>query len=177
MSNAFTIKIFFRGDWCPWCNAYLRDFDSHLDKVQALGGQITAITSQLGNQSKSNNALRYDVIIDETIALAQKYDIAVTPKPDAAEAYPHGMVQPGVVIEDAASKVLYHWAIVPSEMNFGGATDRPLVADIVGSLDKILAGAAPEGFAHTDMAYLADAHPDIHQAVQEFLAKMAAKDD
>jgi peroxiredoxin len=182
MSNSFTIKVFFRGDWCPWCNAYLRDFDTHLDKVEALGGQIVAITSQAGNQSAANNTLRYDVIVDEANTEARKYDITITPKAesplsDVPDVYPNGMAQPGVVIEDAAGKLLYRWAIVPSEMNFGGATDRPLVADIIGSLDQILAGAAPEGFAHTDLAYLEGAHPDIHQIVQEFLAKMAAKDD
>ena len=67
------------------------------------------------------------------------------------------MVQPGVVIEDSEGKILYKWAIVPSEMNFGGATDRPLVADIVSSLEQILKGKENgNSFKTTNMNYLED---------------------
>lgn len=178
MTNSFTIKVFFRGDWCPWCNAYLRDFNNQLDTVSKLGGQIVGITSQAGNQSAANNNLDYEVLVDEENAEAKKYGIVVTPKEnsplkDAPDVYPNGMVQPGVVIEDAQGKVLYSWAIVPSEMNFGGATDRPLVSDIIGALEHILQhGDAPETFKTTDIAYLEAGHPEIHKIVQEYLAKM-----
>jgi len=81
------------------------------------------------------------------------------------------MVQPGVVIEDADGKVLYRWAIVPSEMNLGGASDRPLVSDILGALEHILKhGSAPEEFATTDMAYLQASHPETYQMVQDYRA-------
>jgi len=178
MTNAFTIKVFFRGDWCPWCNAYLRDFNVHLDTIRNLGGKVVGITSQAGNQSAPNNDLKFDIIVDEQNGEAKKHNIFITPKEDTPlrdveGAYPNGMVQPGIVIEDADGKVLYHWAIVPSEMNFGGAIDRPLVSDILGALEHILAhGAAPSDFATTDMAYLQDAHPEIHQMVQDYLASL-----
>lgn len=178
MSTPFTIKVFFRGDWCPWCNGYLRDFNGHLDTIKGLGGTIVGITSQAGNQSVANNGLNFDVIVDEANTEAKKYDIFITPKEqtplkDVEGAYPNGMVQPGVVIENAAEKILYRWAIVPSEMNLGGASDRPLVSDIVAGLEHILAhGAAPIDFGTTDMAYLKDAHPDSYKMVQDYIASM-----
>ena len=80
------------------------------------------------------------------------------------------MAQPGVVIEDESGHVLYHWAIVPSEMNMGGASDRPLVADIIGALDYILTNTSkPEAFLTTDMAYLQENHPQAHQMVQAYI--------
>ena len=95
MSKSFTIKVFFRGDWCPWCNAYLRDFNSYLAKVQALGGTIVGITAQAGNQSAKNNELGFNVIVDEANIEAKKYDIFITPKDqtplkDVEGAYPQG---------------------------------------------------------------------------------------
>lgn len=177
MSNSFTIKVFFRGDWCPWCNAYLRDFNSQLDTVGKLGGQIIGITSQANNQSVENNNLNFKVLVDEGNTEARKYDIAVTAKEDSPlkgvpDVYPNGMVQPGVVIEDADSKVLYRWAIVPSEMNFNGAMDRPLVSDVIDALQHILEnGSTPGEFRSTDMAYLEAGHPEIHKGVLEFLSK------
>ncbi len=179
MSHTFTIKVFFRGDWCPWCNGYLRDFNNHLETVQRHGGTIVGITSQAGNRSKANNGLGFDIVVDEGNVQAEKYNIFVTSKEDTPlrdvdGVYPNGMVQPGVVIEDAAGTILYRWAIVPSEMNFGGATDRPLVSDIIGALERILAeGSTLEGFKTTDMAYLEGAHPDQFKIVQAYLASVS----
>lgn len=176
MADTFKIKVFFRGDWCPWCNGYLRDFNSHLEKVRGLGGSIVGITSQIGNQSKANNGLDFDIEVDAENIEAKKYNIFITPKAETPLAevdgvYENGMVQPGVVVESADGTILYHWAIVPSEMNFGGATDRPLVSDIVGALEHIIAnGSAPGDFASTDMDYLASSHPDMHKMVMDYLA-------
>ena len=176
MSTLFTIKVFFRGDWCPWCNAYLSDFNKHLSTIEDMGGRVLAITSQAGNKSKTNNNLDFDVIVDENNVEAAKYDIFVTPKAetplkDVKDAYPHGMVQPGVVIEDATGNLLYRWAIISSEMNLGGASDRPLVSEILGGLEHILTHkVAPNAFATTDMAYLEAHHPETYQMVQAYLA-------
>ena len=178
MAQSFTIKVFFRGDWCPWCNAYLRDFDAQLDTIKALGGTVVGITSQAGNQSAENNNLGFEILVDEGNGEAKKHNIFITPKAetplkDVDGVYPNGMVQPGVVIEAADGTVLYHWAIVPSEMNWGGATDRPMVSDILNALEHILEhGSAPGTFATTDMAYLETNHPESFKMVQDYLASL-----
>ena len=84
------------------------------------------------------------------------------------------MVQPGVVVEIDNGDVLFHWAINPNEMNLGGASDRPLVTDIVSSLGNILQGNQVDGDAmgKTDMGYLEQNHPVTHQAVQAYLDSM-----
>lgn len=179
MNNEFTVKVFFRGDWCPWCSAYLNDFnDKALDKIQALGGKVIGITSQAGNQSQETLGLNFDVLVDEDNVAAKKYGIVITPKAasplkDVEGVYPNGMVQPGVVIEDTSGKILYNWAIDPNEMNFGGAKDRPLVSDIVSSLEKILKGELDGGtFNIGDMAYLEQDHPEEYKKVQAYLASL-----
>ncbi|WP_444943945.1 peroxiredoxin family protein [Microbulbifer sp. ZKSA006] len=180
MKQQFVIKVFFRGDWCPWCNAYLRDFDSNIDKIHQLGGEVIGITSQAGNQSKKNNNLRFDITVDNENVEARKYGIVITPQnevpyPDGIDAYSHGMVQPGVVIEDTSGNILYRWAINPNEMNLGGAKDRPLVSDIVDDLENILVGASKgskTAFKTTDMDYLKNEHPVEYKQIQAYLASM-----
>ncbi|MGD1913254.1 MAG: peroxiredoxin family protein [Rivularia sp. (in: cyanobacteria)] len=179
MSNNFTVKVFFRGDWCPWCSGYLKDFnDQALDKIQELGGQVIGITSQAGNQSQKQLGLNFNIQIDEENIEAKKYGIFITPKAeshlkDVDGVYPNGMVQPGVIIEDSEGKILYKWAIVPSEMNMGGASDRPLVADIVASLEQILKGQENgDSFNTTDMSYLEQNHPEEYQKVQAYIASL-----
>ena len=179
MSEAFTIKVFFRGDWCPWCSAYLTDFNNALPGITNLGGSVVAITAQADNQSKANLDLNYDVQIDESNTEANKYGIFITPKDqsplaDVDGVYPSGMAQPGVIIENAVGDVLFKWAINPDKMNFGGATDRPLVADIVLSLQSILQGKSIDGnsLSKTNIEYLADNHPAEHEKVQAYLASL-----
>ena len=179
MSSNFTVKVFFRGDWCPWCSGYLKDFNEQaLHKIQELGGTIVGITSQAGNQSQQQLGLNFDIQIDEENVEAKKYGIFITPKAetplkDVDGAYPNGMVQPGVVIEEADEKILYKWAIVPSEMNLGGASDRPLVSDIVSSLEQILKGQENgNSFNTTDMGYLEQNHPEEYQKVQAYIASL-----
>lgn len=176
MADAFKITVFFRGDWCPWCNGYLRDFNDHLETIRNLGGSVVGMTSQIGNQSKKNNELEFDINVDPENVAAKRHGIAVTPKEHTPLAevdgiYEHGMAQPGVIIEDARGNVLYSWAVVPSEANWGGATDRPLVGDIVGALEDIVANRdIPGDFGATDMEYLAKNHPDQHQVVLDYYA-------
>lgn len=179
MNHKFIVKVFFRGDWCPWCSGYLLDFnDKALGKIRELGGDIVGITSQAGNTSQASLGLDFGVLIDEENIEAQKYSVVVTPKAesplkDVDGVYPNGMVQPGVVIEDSDGKVLYKWAIIPAEMNFGGAKDRPLVTDITASLEQILAGKEiSQSFGTTDMAYLEENHPEEYKKVLAYLASI-----
>lgn len=39
--------------------------------------------------------------------------------------YEHGMAQSAILVMDKQAVVYEKWAIVPSTMNMGGATDRP----------------------------------------------------
>jgi len=48
----------------------------------------------------------------------------VRPEISAAR-YPHGMVQPGVLVLSSTVQPVFTWAIRPAVMNVGGATDRP----------------------------------------------------
>lgn len=80
MADTFTIKVFFRGDWCPWCNGCLRDFNSHLETIRGLGGSVVGITSQIGKQSKENNGLDFEIQVDAENIDAKKYNIFITPK-------------------------------------------------------------------------------------------------
>jgi hypothetical protein len=44
--------------------------------------------------------------------------------------YKHGVAQPGVLCVNEKGEKLFAWAIDPAFMNLGGATDRPVPADI-----------------------------------------------
>jgi hypothetical protein len=58
--------------------------------------------------------------------------------------YKHGVAQPGVLCVKRDRTVLYSWAIDPSSMNLGGASDRPVPADIWAVVQLKMAGTASD---------------------------------
>ncbi len=68
------VAVFYRGDWCPYCNLTLRAMDAQLERISALGASLVAISPQAPDRSLAmteKHALRFPVLSDlaqETIA-------------------------------------------------------------------------------------------------------------
>jgi peroxiredoxin len=43
-SGSFAVILFYRGSWCPYCNAQLRAFERSRETLDALGAKIVAIS-------------------------------------------------------------------------------------------------------------------------------------
>ena len=173
--------VFFRGAWCPFCQAYLRELNGEfLQKVRAAGGELIGVTSQSAGAVASfagDQGLAYRIVSEPANQLAKAHRVAITPKAETPLAevpgeYVEGMAQPAVVAFDGAGRELFHWAIDPSTMNLGGASDRPLPADIWPVLGAALAGEtkALEGTTKLDPGYLAAHYPEQHAAFQAWVA-------
>lgn len=98
-----------------------------------------------------------DAIVDPENTLVrfvkERYDleIAVTEK----KGYEHGMAQPGFLVLRGGNRndmigekgsVIEKWAIVPSTMNIGGASDRPELEQV---WDNVMATIEGKGVVHT----------------------------
>lgn len=73
------VLIFYRGGWCPYCNLQLRAYQGFLPDIQALDGQLVAVSPQLPHDSLSTaeaNALSFDVLSDVGNHVAQSYGLA-----------------------------------------------------------------------------------------------------
>ena len=103
-----------------------------------------------------------------------------TPLANVDGQYENGMAQPAVIAESSSGTKLYEWIIVPAEMNFGGAKDRPLVEHVLADIKLALVnGQRSNGQrSHlkdtktTDMAYLETRHPTEFEQVQEYIASL-----
>ncbi|KAI6754918.1 hypothetical protein HG530_012670 [Fusarium avenaceum] len=131
--------VFYRGHWCPFCRAYLQTLQGLSPSISSLGGKTLIITSEPASflpEMRKLTGYSGDVIVDTKNILVELVkenyglEIAVTER----KGYENGMAQPGILIlrggkgEDVTGQggvVLEKWAIVPSAMNIGGASDRP----------------------------------------------------
>jgi peroxiredoxin len=72
------VLIFYRGEWCPYCNLQLRTFQAHLDQIEELGAQLVAISPQTPEHSLSmaeKNELAFLVLSDVGGAVLDRYGL------------------------------------------------------------------------------------------------------
>lgn len=73
------VLVFYRGQWCPYCNLELRAYQRLLPQFRALGATVVAISPQTPDSSLSTvekNALAFPVLSDVGSAVARAYGLA-----------------------------------------------------------------------------------------------------
>lgn len=72
------VLIFYRGEWCPYCNLQLRTFQAHLGRIAEFGAQLVAISPQTPDHSLSmaaKNDLEYLVLSDVGAKVIERYGL------------------------------------------------------------------------------------------------------
>jgi len=74
-----TVLIFYRGSWCPFCNAHLADLAKVEGELRALGYQLIALSpdkpSDLAEAAKKNE-LNYTLYSDSSAAAMHAFGVA-----------------------------------------------------------------------------------------------------
>lgn len=98
LKNGPFLITFYRGEWCPFCNLALRALQLNLDKFQAKGVTLVAISPELPNTSLSTtekNELKFPVLSDVGNEFARELGI-IFPMPDSLrptfKAFGHDLV-------------------------------------------------------------------------------------
>ncbi len=77
-SDGPIVLMWYRGGWCPYCNAQLRAMQKDLDKLGDLGAKLVVLTPELPEKAKQtaeSNDLNIVALHDQNNALAKKYGI------------------------------------------------------------------------------------------------------
>jgi peroxiredoxin len=72
------VLIFYRGEWCPYCNLQLRTFQAQLDELAEHGAQLVAISPQTPDHSLSmaeKNDLGFLVLSDVRAEVIDRYGL------------------------------------------------------------------------------------------------------
>ncbi len=73
------VLVFYRGQWCPYCNLELRAYQQLLPQFRALGATLVAISPQTPDNTLSTvekNELAFPVLSDVGSAVARAYGLA-----------------------------------------------------------------------------------------------------
>jgi len=73
-----TVLIFYRGGWCPFCNAHLRQLQDSVDSLQSMGYQMLAISSDTPEalrRTLTQDKLSYELLSDSQVKVAGKFGL------------------------------------------------------------------------------------------------------
>ncbi len=82
------VVVFYRGEWCPYCNLHLARFQQHLDEIKAFGATLVAVSPQSPDHSsnvQNNNSLGFPVLSDIGSHVAQQFGVAYREPAEMAE--------------------------------------------------------------------------------------------
>jgi peroxiredoxin len=74
-----TVLVFFRGGWCPYCNAQLIDLRKALPMIEELGFQLIAIspdTFEKSGENLSKNQLNFKLLSDPKLDAITSFGLA-----------------------------------------------------------------------------------------------------
>jgi peroxiredoxin len=81
LSAGPVVLVFYRGEWCPYCNAYLRALQAELPKIAAHGASLIAVSPQSPDHSLSiteKAELNFDVLSDADQSVIRAYRLQFT---------------------------------------------------------------------------------------------------
>jgi peroxiredoxin len=72
------VLIFYRGQWCPYCNMFLKKLEDSLQLIKDKGATVIAITPELPeNITKTIEKTKadYPILYDEDLKIMKAYDV------------------------------------------------------------------------------------------------------
>jgi peroxiredoxin len=90
LSGGPVVLVFYRGEWCPYCNTYLRGLQAALPQITARGASLLAVSPQSPDHCLSmaeKARLGFDVLSDVDQAVIRAYRVQFTAPPDLQDVH------------------------------------------------------------------------------------------
>ena len=74
-----TVLVFYRGDWCPYCNTQLEQLRGVEEELIQLGYQLLAISADRPSklrESKERHSVRFTLLSDSSMAASRAFGLA-----------------------------------------------------------------------------------------------------
>ena len=79
LKNGSVVLVFYRGQWCPFCNRQLKQMEDSLPQIKAKGATVLTITPEVQEnisktiaKTKTSNSILHD----EGLQIMKSYDVA-----------------------------------------------------------------------------------------------------
>jgi len=124
------VLIFYRGEWCPFCNLQLKSFQDRLADFKNLGATIIAVSvdkQDYGTKIVQKDALAFEVVSNPDADILQAYNVVYKVPDDLAQKYlneyyidleahsgrkDHIIAVPATYVIDKTGKIIFAYANV-----------------------------------------------------------------
>jgi peroxiredoxin len=79
LKNGAVVLVFYRGQWCPYCNRQLKSLQDSLSFIKEKGATLIAVSPEKpDNISKTIEKTKatYSVLFDDSLKIMKSYDVA-----------------------------------------------------------------------------------------------------
>lgn len=90
LKKGAVVLVFYRGQWCPFCNRQLKQLEDSVSLIQQKGATVLTITPEvLENIEKTITKTKasYSILHDEGLQIMKSYDVAFKVDDKTIEAY------------------------------------------------------------------------------------------
>ena len=90
LKKGSVVLVFYRGQWCPFCNKQLKQLEDSLSFIKAKGATVLTITPEKAENIEktiSKTKASYSIIHDEGLDIMKKYDVAFKVDDKTIESY------------------------------------------------------------------------------------------
>jgi len=90
LKTGSVVLLFYRGEWCPYCNRELKNLEDSLSLITAKGATLIAVTPEKPENIRKTiekTKATYPVLFDEGLKIMKSYDVAFAVDPKTIEKY------------------------------------------------------------------------------------------
>jgi peroxiredoxin len=90
LKNGAVVLVFYRGQWCPYCNKQLKKLEDSMSLVTQKGAALIAIspeTSENITKTIEKTKVTYPILHDEGLSIMKSYDVAFAVDDKTIEKY------------------------------------------------------------------------------------------
>jgi len=140
------VLIWYRGDWCPYCNIYLHELHKHADDFDAYNATIIAISPAKPDKSWSvedKQDLKIQVLSDEGSKVAEDFGVVYELPPKIAQYYQEAFDLHHVNNDDsnklplAASYVINPQGVITYAYLNADYRERAEITELLSAVEKI----------------------------------------
>lgn len=81
LENGSVVLIFYRGQWCPYCNDHLSNLQDSIDFITSKGATVVAVSPEKPDYlllSKDKSGATFTLLYDSGYVIANEYDVLFT---------------------------------------------------------------------------------------------------
>lgn len=79
LKKGSVVLVFYRGQWCPYCNRQLKKLEDSLSFIKAKGATLIAVTPEKPEnitKTIAKTKASYSILFDEGLHIMKSYDVA-----------------------------------------------------------------------------------------------------